>query len=129
MDAMKPLEKTPVMSDTPSDKMANGKQDERIVIRLEPRLMEMARALVAERDSGTISEYIRGLIIADAAKQGKTLSGINIPGWLIDNLVVVQTLNPRSSASSSTEGRNNESPPGEKPHEPIRDRARARGKT
>ncbi len=49
--------------------------------------MELTRSLIGQRESGTISEYIRGLIIADAIKQHLSLSGISIPGWLTNTLV------------------------------------------
>jgi hypothetical protein len=107
--------------------MPKPTQDERIVIRLEPRLMEITRALVVERDTGAISEYIRGLIVADAVKQGKSLAGVAIPGWLTDTLVELRLVHadsqthPRSSGTSPTEEKEQR----DRPHESS---ARGEGK-
>jgi hypothetical protein len=99
------LDTNRLTSDTWSDTMTTEKQDEKIAIRLESRLMEMARALIVERNTGTISEYIRGLIIADAVKQGRSLAGITIPGWLTDTLVELRLVQapPRSSPPGPAE--------------------------
>lgn len=129
MQGIKVLENITVTSDTSSDKVPTLKQDEKITLRLDPRLMEMARALVTERKAGTVSEYIRGLIIADAVKQGKSLSGIDIPGWLTDVLVELRLIHPhegpRSSEPSPAEGNESRG----HPYDPRSDKGKPRKKT
>jgi hypothetical protein len=123
MGGIKLLEKASFMSDAMSDMVTTDKQDEKITLRLEPRLMELARVLIVQRKAGTISEYIRGLIIADAVRQGKSTARITIPGWLTDSFVELRLVSvhpdasPRSSDTSPTE----EKEPRGSPNESSRD--------
>ena len=56
-------------------------------VRFDVRLMALIDELIAEHNAGTISAYIRGLIVADALKMGKPLAGIDIPGWQTSTLL------------------------------------------
>lgn len=101
------------------------KQGPAITVRLEPKLRELARILAKERGATDTSDYIRGLLVADAVKQNKPLSGIQIPGWLIDNLVELQLVTPRSSVPSPPEGNEARG----RPHEPTEDKSKPRKKS
>lgn len=69
--------------------MPNEKRALRITIRLDAKLLEMAERLIDQHKAGDTSEYIRGLILADAVFSGLPVEGTDIPGWLIGTRLLV----------------------------------------
>lgn len=89
------------MSDT-LPAMAKDKQVARITVRLEDDLFALARTLANDRRADDVSDYIRGLLVVDAVTEGKSLGSIAIPGWLIEQGLIVPGIGPRSSVASPT---------------------------
>ena len=61
----------------------------RVNVRFEPALKEITDQLVRERGALDLSDYLRGLVIADAIAADKKMNGITIPGWLIGKRVSI----------------------------------------
>ena len=81
--------------------------DERVNIRIEPRLKEILDTRILELGARNLTDYIRGLLIADAVRNGKNLRGVlSLPGWLGSHREVTEgeTIPPEMPAlESSTE--------------------------
>lgn len=63
--------------------MANEKRTAKITVRLEPGLRDMGKYLASKSGASDLSDYLRGLILADVISDGQVVTGIDIPGWLI----------------------------------------------
>jgi hypothetical protein len=118
----KGVEKAPFMSDT-APPMTKEKKFERITVRLEAQLFELARSLARERGAADISDYVRGLLVVDAVTENKPLGGTPVPGWLIEKGIIVPSLRPRSSVKSPAE----EDPGGQRAHGQDRKKLKPRG--
>jgi len=67
-----------------------------IAIRMELTLGTLCERLAVEREASGLSDYIRGLLIADAIALGHDLTGIQIPGWVVGTVLDVQRKVPHS---------------------------------
>jgi hypothetical protein len=68
---------------------ANENQTGRVNVRFEPALKIVIDQLTKERGASDLSDYIRGLVIADAIAADKKMHGITIPGWLIGQRISI----------------------------------------
>jgi hypothetical protein len=65
----------------------NEKKDVRKTVRVEEGLFQIALQRISTMEANDFSDYVRGLIIADALSASAPMSGINIPGWLVGTRV------------------------------------------
>ena len=72
------------------------KQDEeiarlngRVNLRVEPALRNLIDELIKESGASDISDYLRGLVIAEAIESKKKMLGISIPAWLVERRVIL----------------------------------------
>jgi len=60
-----------------------GKKTRQNAIRVSSELFELGRMMMSRRSAGNFSEYVRGLILLDAAHHSpELLAGHDLPGWI-----------------------------------------------
>lgn len=60
-----------------------AKKTRQDAIRVSSGLFELGRKMMSSRGAETFSEYVRGLILLDAANHPpKLLAGHDLPGWI-----------------------------------------------
>ena len=63
------------------------KQTGKITVRVDEELAKLAAQLAEERGATDVSDYVRGLLVADAATVDRNLiHGIPIPGWAVERV-------------------------------------------
>lgn len=62
--------------------MAGDKKQSRISIRFDEQLFRVAADMQKEHGADDISDYIRGLIVLQAVQEGRSIRGVQIPGWI-----------------------------------------------
>jgi len=73
----------------------------RINLRLDPPLRVLLEDLISLRMARDLSDYIRGLIIADAIELRKPIIGVEIPGWLSASHKALITQGEKSDSGRS----------------------------
>jgi hypothetical protein len=60
-----------------------GKKIRQNVVRVSDELYDLGRKMMSSRSAAGFSEYVRGLILLDAAQQSPNLLvGHDLPGWV-----------------------------------------------
>jgi hypothetical protein len=60
-----------------------GKKTRQNAIRMSSELFELGRMMMSSRGAENFSEYVRGLILLDAARHSPDLpAGHDLPGWV-----------------------------------------------
>lgn len=70
-------------------KKESGALSERVNLRIESQLLEYVKDLASKAGARDLSDYVRGLLIAESMTAKKDLTGISLPGWLIGNKVFI----------------------------------------
>jgi hypothetical protein len=76
--------------------MGNETKTRVLTIRLDPTLGMLCDRVAVERGAADLSDYIRGLLIADAIALGHVLVGIEVPSWVVGTVLDVQGKVPAS---------------------------------
>lgn len=77
--------------------MTEGLTEKRVKprsVRLEERLYQIALSRLPRTGANDFSDYVRGLIIADALSVAASMAGIDIPGWLVGKRVNFTLVEP-----------------------------------
>lgn len=86
--------------------MGKEKKQTRASIRFGESLYKVALECAGRRNID-ISEYVRGLVAEDAAREGVSLSGVDLPGWIIGERVSIShgksAAKPKAEASGSSQ--------------------------
>lgn len=67
-------------------------------VRVDERLFQIALSRVTETGADDFSDYVRGLIVADALASPMKITGIDIPGWIVGKRVNFTTIDPNPPA-------------------------------
>jgi hypothetical protein len=57
--------------------------DKKVVVRFSEELHDLALQLQKQHGATDVSDYLRGLVVADAAREGRLIRGISIPAWVV----------------------------------------------
>lgn len=78
------------------DEKDEEKKEVRKTVRMEEPLYILARARMKDVGVKGFSSYVRGLIISDALAAKTSITGIDVPGWLVGKKINITIIDPEA---------------------------------
>lgn len=77
----------------------SDKKQSRVSIRFGEELYRLAIEMQKAHGATDISDYVRGLILEKAVEEGRSVKGLDLPGWLVGSSVHISRTAPAKDES------------------------------